>query len=234
MLFVTDCVQDHRVVYKYDYTFLIKQNKTKQNKSIHRHIDLHKNKNITQSDNMTITSNNEPDDLSISPEKQTPTEIELLRIENEALRSAMNVMKAKVAKYHAKATKIQSVYQKSMKTTLPNYQATKLERLAKVLKLSHKSFLKMEQKNKDLLAVNRRLERKLYERHTEVSDSSDISVDDDRSGRSSVPLLRSQLPFDDECEIIFTNLPQLKYETCHFDLPPPLKHQTSISSLPST
>ena len=183
---------------------------------------------------MTITFNNETNlkAPSASPLQQIPVEIEVLRTENEALRSAMSVMSAKMAKYHAKATRIQSAYQKSLKSALPNLQASKLERLEKVLKLSHKAFLKMEQKNKDLVAINRRLQRKQSERRTQVSDSSDISVDDDGSVRSFVPLPLSLLPCDDECEVIFTNLPPLKYQTCNFDLPPPLKHQTSISSLP--
>ena len=147
------------------------------------------------------------------------SEAKILRKENESLRSALSIMSIKICKYHEKETKLQRALEMSaFKSTHIQQQTSKMERLIKVLKLSHKSFLKMEHRNKALEALNRQLQqqqRDIKSRLTAnilpshlASDVADISVDE-----TSVMIIPSNSS-DDDCEILHTTLPPLNLESC--------------------
>ena len=160
--------------------------------------------------------------MTPSENKGESKTIDMLLAENEGLlseiesmRSAVSIMSIKMVKYHQKAMRMQRAYQKSGLQSTQEHLASKIERLEKVLKLSHRSFLKMEEKNKELsrrLQIRNDLQLKpatrVSARH-HVSDTSDVSADESSvMVTSSIPVL---LPFDDECEIIFSSLPPLKF-----------------------
>lgn len=182
-------------------------------------------------------------------------EAKALRLENNSLRSAMDIMSAKMIKYHEKATRLQQAYQKAAcEVTKAHQQARKMDRLEKVLKLSHKSFLKMERKNKALLAINQSLQlqrRKQDEDGTLISDSSNISIEEDTSTHafslpSCSPLRYSGPNGSPGCddvnrEVIFTNIPPFSFQIprstspSRFDsaFPLPLECHSSIGDLSS-
>jgi hypothetical protein len=181
-------------------------------------------------------------------------EAKALRLENNYLRSAMVIMSAKMIKYHEKATRMQQAYQKAAcEVTKARQEAWRMDRLEKVLKLAHKSFLLMERKNKALLAINQslRLHRKQDDGCTQVSDLSDVSGEEDTSTHAfSLPScspLRYPGPSivprcdDVEREVIFTNIPQFPIQTpqltpptqFYSTLPLPLECHSSIVDLSS-
>lgn len=131
------------------------------------------------------------------------------------MQSAVSIMSIKMIKYHQKAMKMQRAYQKFGFQSSHEQLACKIERLEKVLKLSHRSFLKMEEKNKELkrrLQIRDDLEIEPTTRVSlghHVSDTSDVSADEHSvMATPSTPIL---LPFDEDCEIIFSSLPPLKF-----------------------
>jgi hypothetical protein len=188
--------------------------------------------NFTGKVNMTITFNDESGCITqFGPiAQQIPSEIELLRTENEALRSAISVMSAKLSNYHAKACKMQKAYLKSIKPTEPNVQAIQMERLENALKSSHKAFLKMEQKNKNFVSMNQIL-REQNDKTSETLDSSALRFNDDVSTRYFPPHF---LAVDVECETLFTDLPSIMQvnSACNFEHPSPLNNKSPILNLP--
>jgi len=131
-----------------------------------------------------------------------------LQSEVQALRSAMTIMSMKMAKYHENATKMKQAYERSVSAKIHiQKQASRMEQLEHVLKLSHKSFLKMEQRNKALMALNKTLrcdvQLKVQSVH-HVSDSSDVSIDESSmmAPTNPLPVPRKTLVCDDECEVI--------------------------------
>ena len=134
-----------------------------------------------------------------------------LQSEVQALRSAMTIMSMKMAKYHENTTKMKQAYERSVSAKIHiQKQASRMEQLEHVLKLSHKSFLKMEQRNKALMALNKTLQQhrcdvqlKVQSVH-HVSDSSDVSIDESSmmAPTNPLPVPRKTLVCDDECEVI--------------------------------
>ena len=163
-----------------------------------------------------------PHDSLRSENEELRSETKILRKENESLRSALSIMSMKMCQYNEKEKKLYRALEKSnFKSTHIQQQTSKMERLIKVLKLSHKSFLKMEQRNKALEALNRQLQqqqRDIQSRLTAsiltshlVSDVADVSVDE----RSAMIIpSNSSDDIEDDCEIIHTTLPPLNLKSC--------------------
>jgi chromosome segregation ATPase len=163
-----------------------------------------------------------PHDSLRSENEALRSETKILSKENESLRSALSIMSMKMCQYNEKEKKLHRALEKSnFKSIHIQQQTSKMERLIKVLKLSHKSFLKMEQRNKALEVLNRQLQQQqrdiqsrltasIFTSHL-VSDAADVSVDE----RSAMIIpSNSSDDIDDDCQIIHTTLPPLNLKSC--------------------